>query len=177
MPWAYCEYSLNIGRLYQMKNSIVTKFEERFFPAAKQHPKFRPGDTIRVNYKVEETSKGKKGDEGKKYRIQAFEGVCIRLKKGTVDSSFTIRKIGANSVGVERIFPMRSPYVDSIEILAGGSVRRSRLFYLRGLSGKAARIKSRRLPADAVLKTIDPNAAPVEPKKKKKASKGKAAKK
>ncbi|MFK7824019.1 MAG: 50S ribosomal protein L19 [Oligoflexales bacterium] len=157
-----------------MKNKLITQFEERVFPKTKTHPKFRPGDTVRVNYKVEET--GKSTDGEKKFRIQAFEGVCIRFKKGTVNSSFTIRKVGANSVGVERIFPICSPYVDSIEVLAGGRVRRSRLYYLRELSGKAARIRSRRLPADTQLKTIDHNAKPAEPKKAK-AEKKKAKKK
>lgn len=157
-----------------MKNSLIAQFEERVFPKTKTHPQFRPGDTVRVNYKVEESAKGADGE--KKFRIQAYEGVCIRFKKGTVGSSFTIRKIGANSVGVERVFPLCSPFVDSVEVLAGGRVRRSRLYYLRDLSGKAARIRSRRLPADAVLKTIDHNAAPVEPKAKK-SKKSKAAKK
>jgi len=161
-----------------MRNSLIAQFEERVFKKTKTHPDFRPGDTLRVNYKVEESAKGASGE--KKFRIQAFEGVCIRFKKGGVGSSFTIRKIGANSVGVERVFPLNSPFVDSVEVLAGGRVRRSRLYYLRGLSGKAARIRSRRLPADAVLKTIDHNAAPAEakkPKKSKKAKTPKAAKK
>lgn len=157
-----------------MKNSLITQFEERVFPKTKTHPNFRPGDTVRVNYKVEETAKG--SEKEKKYRIQAFEGVCIRYKKGTAESSFTIRKIGANSVGVERIFPLCSPYVDSIEILSGGRVRRARLYYLRELSGKAARIRSRRLPSGTQLKTIDLNAA-ATPKAEKKPKKAKAASK
>ena len=100
-----------------MKNSLIAQFEERMFPAGKVHPEFRPGDTVRVNYKIEESSKSA---NEKKYRIQSFEGVCIRFKKGTVGSSFTVRKVGANNVGVERIFPFCSPYVDSIEVLSGG---------------------------------------------------------
>lgn len=151
-----------------MINPLITAFEKRYAPQEKTHPKFRPGDTLRVNYKIEEAAKTADGE--KKYRIQAFEGVCIRYKKGSMDSTFTVRKIGANSVGVERVFPTNSPYVDSIEIVSGGRVRRSRLYYLRALSGKAARIRARRLPADAQMKTIDPNAVQ-QPKKKDKKKK------
>ena len=135
-----------------MRNSTIIEFEKRQFTSLKVHPNFRPGDTLRVNYKVEESAKGSDGE--KKFRIQAFEGVCIRFKKGTTDSSFTLRKIGANSVGVERIFPLVSPYLDSIEVLAGGRVRRARLYYLRELTGKRARIKARRLDGRGVLKTL-----------------------
>lgn len=149
-----------------MRNSIITQFEERVFPKTKTHPEFRPGDTLRVNYKVEESAKGADGE--KKYRIQAFEGVCVRYKKGFANASFTVRKIGANGIGVERVFPLQSSYVDSVEILAGGCVRRARLYYLRDLSGKAARIRTRRLPADKSLKTIDLDAKPEEKKKKEK---------
>ncbi len=154
-----------------MRNSIITQFEQRVFKDSKTHPKFRPGDTLRVNYRIEETAKGAEGE--KKFRLQVFEGVCIRYKKGTVDSTFTVRKIAANSVGVERVFPMHSPFVDSIEVLAGGRVRRSRLYYLRDLSGKAARIRSRRLAGDAILKTLSPvgtdeaQAASEKPKREK----------
>lgn len=100
-------------------------------------PKFRPGDTVRVQYKIVE------GADKDKFRIQSFEGVVIRFKKGTIDSSFTVRKIGANGIGVERTFPVYSPNVSKVDLLASGIVRRSRLFYLRDLTGKAARIKSR----------------------------------
>ncbi|MDD9949969.1 MAG: 50S ribosomal protein L19 [Zetaproteobacteria bacterium] len=151
-----------------MKNPLITDFEKRYAPQVKIHPKFRPGDTLRVNYKIEEAAKTADGE--KKYRIQAFEGVCIRFKKGTMDSSLTVRKIGANSVGVERTFPMNSPYIDSIEVMSGGRVRRSRLYYLRALSGKSARIRARRLPAGTQMKTIDPNAV-AQPKKKEKKKK------
>lgn len=134
-----------------MKNSIISNFENRFVAKGKSHPAFRPGDTIRVHYKIEEAAKN--DDGSKKYRIQQFEGVCTRFKKGIMDSSFTVRKVGANSVGVERIFPLHSPYVESVELLSGGKVRRARLYYLRDLSGKAARIVSRRLNKDASLQT------------------------
>ncbi|MCB9228079.1 MAG: 50S ribosomal protein L19 [Deltaproteobacteria bacterium] len=135
-----------------MQNHLIAQFEERMFPKTRTHPKFRPGDTIRVKYKIEESAKAAGGE--KKFRIQTFEGVCIRFKKGSVESSFTVRKVAANSVGVERIFPLSSPYVDSIEILAGGKVRQARLYYLRDLRGKSARIRSRRLPSDTMMETV-----------------------
>ncbi len=136
-----------------MRNPIVQAFEQKSsLVQGVQHPNFRPGDTVRVLYKIEEQAKAT-GD-AKKYRIQAFEGVCIRYKKGGAASSLVVRKIGANSVGVERVFPLISNMVDHIEVLSGGKVRRSRLYYLRELSGKSARIRSRRLPANTVLGTV-----------------------
>jgi large subunit ribosomal protein L19 len=122
-----------------MKNSIISAFEQKKFGEGPSLPKFRPGDTVRVHYKIQESS----GKEKQKFRVQPFEGVVIRYKKGTVDASFTVRKIGANSIGVERVFPVYSPNIIKVELLASGIVRRSRLFYLRQLTGKAARIKSR----------------------------------
>jgi large subunit ribosomal protein L19 len=97
-------------------------------------PAFRPGDTLRVNVRVR---------EGEKERIQAFEGVCIARKHGGVSESFTVRKI-SGGVGVERIFPLHSPMIASIELVRQGRVRRAKLYYLRNLRGKAARIKERR---------------------------------
>lgn len=120
-----------------MKNSLITSFEKRVFAQRKAHPSFRTGDTVRIMYKIQE------GADKAKFRLQSFEGVVIRYKKGTVDSTFTVRKIAANGVGVERNFPLYSPFVDSVEVLASGIVRRARLFYLRDLAGKAARIRSR----------------------------------
>lgn len=125
-----------------MKNSIITEFEKKHFNGVIKLPEFRPGDTVRVNYNIAE---GGSADTTKKVRNQPFEGVVIRYKKGTVEGSFTVRKIGANGVGVERVFPLYSPNVSKIEVIANGSVRRSRLFYLRDRAGKAARIKSRYL--------------------------------
>lgn len=124
-----------MGKL--MKNSIISAYEQKKFSKAPDMPKFRPGDTVRVQYKIVE------GADKDKFRIQSFEGVVVRFKKGTIDSSFTVRKIGANSIGVERTFPVYSPNVAKVDLLASGIVRRSRLFYLRDLTGKAARIKSR----------------------------------
>jgi large subunit ribosomal protein L19 len=120
-----------------MKNQLISQFEQRVFKDRKKHPSFRTGDTVRISYRIQE------GADKTKFRIQQFEGVVIRYRKGTADSSFTVRKIGANGVGVERCFPLYSPYVDGVEVVASGVVRRARLFYLRDLAGKAARIRSR----------------------------------
>jgi large subunit ribosomal protein L19 len=98
-------------------------------------PPFRAGDTLRVNVRVR---------EGDKERIQAFEGVCIAKRGAGVSETFTVRKI-SNGVGVERIFPLHSPMLESINVVRRGSVRRAKLFYLRGLAGKGARIKEKRV--------------------------------
>ena len=95
------------------------------------HPDFRVGDTVRVHYKIV---------EGDKDRIQVFQGVVIKKHRAGLRSSFTVRKVSFN-VGVERIFLLHSPRVDKIEIVSRGVVRRGRLFYLRGLAGKAARVR------------------------------------
>ena len=95
---------------------------------------FKSGDTVKVDVKIK---------EGDKERIQIFEGVVIRKRKGTIGASFTVRK-NSYGVDVERIFPLHLPAIDKIEILSRGSVRRSRLYYLRKLRGKAARIKEKR---------------------------------
>jgi len=96
-------------------------------------PEFRPGDTLRVNVRVR---------EGEKERLQAFEGVCIARKHGGVSETFTVRKI-SGGVGVERIFPLHSPMIASIDVVRRGRVRRAKLYYLRNLRGKAARIRER----------------------------------
>jgi len=97
-------------------------------------PDFRPGDTVKVHAKIR---------EGEKERIQIFQGVVIRKRKGNTGATFTVRKV-SYGIGVERIFPLHAPLVDKIEVLTRGKVRRSRLYYLRKLRGKAARIKERR---------------------------------
>lgn len=97
-------------------------------------PEFAPGDTVRVNVKVV---------EGSRERIQAFEGVCIARKNRGINSAFTVRKISYGE-GVERIFPLYSPQIASIEVVRRGRVRRAKLYYLRGRRGKAARIQERR---------------------------------
>ena len=96
-------------------------------------PAFRSGDTVKVHLRIV---------EGEKERIQVFQGNVIRIKRGTTNASFTVRKI-SDGVGVERILPLHSPFIDHIEVVTQGRVRRSRLYYLRKLRGKAARIKPR----------------------------------
>ncbi|MDB4908629.1 MAG: ribosomal protein [Gemmatimonadetes bacterium] len=100
-------------------------------------PAFRAGDTVRVNYRVK---------EGEKERVQAFEGVCIARRGSGVSASFTIRKI-SNGIGVERIFPLSSPMIAELLVVRRGRVRRAKLFYLRGLTGKATRIKELKVKA------------------------------
>ena len=105
---------------------------------------FRTGDTVRVHWKVK---------EGEKERVQPFEGVVIRKKRGQTHATFTVRKM-SYGVGVERIFPLHSPRYEKIEILTKGSVNRARLFYLRGLKGKASRV-------DVQEEKLEVEAAPV----------------
>ena len=97
-------------------------------------PQFGPGDTLRVNVRVR---------EGEKERIQAFEGICIARKGGGVSETFTVRKV-SGGIGVERIFPVHSPSLESIEVVRRGRVRRAKLYYLRALRGKASRIREKR---------------------------------
>ncbi|MER3443930.1 MAG: 50S ribosomal protein L19 [Meiothermus sp.] len=97
-------------------------------------PPFRAGDTVKVNYKVR---------EGNRTRIQAYEGVVIKVKRNGFNSSFTVRKISFGE-GVERVFPFNSPLIDSVTVVGYGKVRRAKLYYLRDLRGKAARIKTDR---------------------------------
>ena len=97
-------------------------------------PDFRPGDTVKVHVKIK---------EGEKERIQVFEGTVIRKRQGASRASFTVRKV-SYGVGVERIFPTHSPAIDRIEVIQRGKVRRAKLYYLRALKGKAARIREQR---------------------------------
>ena len=113
----------------------------------KDVPEFRTGDTVRVHTKIK---------EGDKERIQIFEGVVIARRRGGVRASFTVRKV-SYGVGVERIFPTHSPRIDKVEVMGHGEVRRSRLFYLRDLQGKAARLTQDEGPAETAAK---PAAAP-----------------
>jgi large subunit ribosomal protein L19 len=113
--------------------SIIQAVEQKHLRA--DLPPFRPGDTVRVQVKVV---------EGDKERLQAFEGICIRRRGAGLSATFTVRKV-TYGVGVERTFPMHSPTVDRVEIVRQGLVRRAKLYYLRKLKGKAARIKERRL--------------------------------
>ena len=97
-------------------------------------PDFRSGDTVKVHAKIK---------EGDKERIQVFQGVVIRKRKGKMGATFTVRKV-SYGIGVERIFPLHSPNIDRVEIISRGKVRRGRLYYMRKLKGKAARIKEKR---------------------------------
>lgn len=94
-------------------------------------PRFKSGDTVKVHMRI---------IEGEKERVQIFQGNVIRFRKGATGSTFTVRKI-SGGVGVERVFPLHSPFIENVEVVQEGRVRRSRLYYLRSLKGKAARIK------------------------------------
>ncbi|NJB68603.1 large subunit ribosomal protein L19 [Desulfobaculum xiamenense] len=96
-------------------------------------PQFKAGDTVKVHQRI---------IEGEKERIQVFQGVVLRVQRGTLDSTFTVRKV-SDGVGVERIYPMNSPFIERVEVLAEGKVRRGRIYYLRQRKGKAARIKTK----------------------------------
>jgi large subunit ribosomal protein L19 len=110
---------------------------------AKAHPSFRPGDTLKVNVKVVEQSFDEKAKKMKtRERLQAFEGVCIARQGAGINESFTVRKISYGE-GVERVFPVYSPLVDSVSVVRKGKVRRAKLYYLRGRRGKSARIGER----------------------------------
>lgn len=143
--------------------NVLKKFEEKTLAKAKEAaakvPSFSPGDTVKVNLKIR---------EGDRERIQAYEGICIARSNNGVNSSFTVRKISYGE-GVERLFPLFSPRIESIELVRRGSVRRSKLYYLRGLRGKSARISERTtghgLDEDNV---VDANAEPVVKQKNKK---------
>lgn len=98
-------------------------------------PEFRVGDTVRVDYKI---------IEGKRERIQAFEGVVVAKRNGSISETFTVRKV-SSGVGVERIFPVNSPKIDKLTVIRKGKVRRAKLFYLRKRVGKAAKVKEKKL--------------------------------
>jgi len=125
-------------------------------------PKITPGDTVKVSLKVV---------EGDKERVQGYQGVVIRIRKGEAGGTFTVRRV-AYGVGIERTFPVASPLIEKLQVVRHGKVRRAKLYYLRGLSAKKARIKEKRLPkgateelmptseAEPVLETTAPPAAP-----------------
>ena len=115
--------------------NLIQQLEaEQIAASGKNIPEFRPGDTLRVGVKVV---------EGERTRIQNFEGVCIARSNKGMGSNFTVRKISFGE-GVERVFPLYSPNIDSIEVVRKGVVRRAKLYYLRGRTGKSARIAERR---------------------------------
>jgi large subunit ribosomal protein L19 len=114
--------------------SNLLKYAEEQLITKPQHPKFKAGDTVTVHYNIK---------EGEKERVQQYQGVVIQRKGNGPTESFTVRKM-SNNVGVERIFPINSPFISKIEVNKEGVVRRARVFYLRGLTGKAARIKEKK---------------------------------
>lgn len=117
-----------MNTIQELEAAYVTSLAQK-----KSIPEFAPGDTLRVQVRIV---------EGDRERLQAFEGVCIGRRNAGVNSSFTVRKISYGE-GVERVFPLYSPMVDTIELVRRGDVRRAKLYYLRGLRGKAARIAER----------------------------------
>ena len=117
-------------------NVIQEMEKKRIEELAQDIPEFAPGDTLKVSVKIV---------EGERERIQVYEGVCIARKNRSLNSSFTVRKLSYGE-GVERVFPLYSPIIAGIEVIRRGAVRRAKLYYLRGLTGKAARIAERTEP-------------------------------
>ena len=113
----------------------LVKFVEEQTVTVNKFPSFKAGDTVSVHYKIR---------EGNKERIQVYQGVVIQRNSVGVSETFSVRKV-SNGIGVERIFPTNSPNIDKVEVNSHGKVRRSKLYYLRALTGKAARIKSKRV--------------------------------
>jgi large subunit ribosomal protein L19 len=126
---------------------IIQKIEQQYLRAGL--PEFRVGDTVRVGVKVV---------EGSRERVQDFEGVVIRRRSSGINENFTVRRIASHGIGVERTFLLNSPRLESIKVVRHGKVRRAKLYYLRGRTGKAARIKERRMPQ--VQRVAAPNPAP-----------------
>ena len=119
---------------------LIKVAENSFAIEAKEHPDFRSGDTITDSYKI---------IEGNKERIQNYRGVVIQRKGSAATETFTVRKV-SGGIGVERIFPINSPFIDKIEVNKRGKVRRARIFYLRDLTGKKARIKEKKRKAEVL---------------------------
>jgi large subunit ribosomal protein L19 len=120
-----------MGLIQELEAEAIAAFSE-----SKSIPEFRPGDTLRVGVRVV---------EGERTRVQNYEGVCIARSNRGINSNFTVRKMSFGE-GVERVFPLYSPNIDSIEVVRRGAVRRAKLYYLRGRTGKRARITERRDP-------------------------------
>jgi large subunit ribosomal protein L19 len=116
-----------------MSQQILDAIESRQFKES--IPEFRAGDTLRVGVRVV---------EGNRERVQEFEGVCIRRRSSGINENFTLRRIASHGIGVERTFLLHSPRLETVKVVRRGKVRRAKLYYLRGLTGKAARIKERR---------------------------------
>jgi len=117
-----------------MNKAEIMKFVEETYIQKNELPSFKAGDTVTVHYKIK---------EGNKERIQTFQGVVLQRAGKGLNETFTVRKISGN-IGVERIFPSTSPFIDKVEVNKHGVVRRARIYYLRGLQGKKARIKEER---------------------------------
>ena len=112
----------------------LIKIVEAEYVGDKKIPSFKAGDTVTVHYRIR---------EGNKERIQQFQGTVLQRRNSGMSATFTVRKI-SNGIGVERVFPLLSPFIEKVEVNKHGKVRRARLFYLRGLTGKAARIREKR---------------------------------
>jgi large subunit ribosomal protein L19 len=131
----------------------LLKKAENHFAKDANHPEFGAGDTITVHYKIR---------EGNKERIQQFRGVVLQRRGSGIAETFTVRKLSGN-IGVERIFPLASPFIDKIDINKKGHVRRARIFYLRRLTGKKARIQEKRVGIAADNGKVDNSAAEQAP--------------
>ena len=134
-------------------NQIVELLGEEYTKDEDDLPEFGPGDTVRVSVKVV---------EGGRERIQVFEGIVIRKRNAGVNANFTVRRIASHSVGVERTFLINSPRIDKIEVSRFGVVHRAALYYLRGRTGKSARIKERKMTGKPVAKPATQSAPPAD---------------
>ena len=137
-----------------MVAQLIRSIEAEQFKEDSQVPDFGPGDTVRVHAKVV---------EGTRERIQVFEGVVIRRRAGGINENFTVRRIASHGIGVERTFLLHSPRIDRLEVVRRGKVRRAKLYYLRGRTGRAARIKERRIFPSRKSVVAPAAAAPVTP--------------
>ncbi len=126
-------YPLILQPIEDVMSTIIDRINQE--QMRMDHPDFRPGDTVKVHIRI---------IEGSKERVQMFQGVVIKRKRGTMDASYTVRKI-SHGIGVEKTFALHNPRIEKIEVIMRGRVRRSRLYYLRELTGKAARIRERGL--------------------------------
>jgi large subunit ribosomal protein L19 len=133
--------------------NLVESLEKSLQPNPKI-PALQPGDTVRVHQRIV---------EGDRERIQVFQGVVIRLRKGGVNASFTVRRIASNNVGVERTYLLLSPRIDKVEVLRHAKVRRAQLYYFRKLQGKSARLKERIVAKSVEAKPSAASAAPAAP--------------
>ena len=129
-----------------MKNAVLSLFEKSYL-RVNPLPSFRAGDTVAVHLKI---SEGTDKDGKPKFRTQIFEGVCLRFRRGLTSSTFSVRKVASGGIGVDRDFFVNSPIVEKVDIKARGKVRRSRIYYVKNLKGKAARIASRYHSEDVV---------------------------